>query len=178
MDRLSIAGWVGAGLVLLLLVVLHLMAVRVPVIGKWEAPPAVYLDPEASVSATQVSAAMARMRELGHVFNDGGPIESQSTGHRLGAITIIRRDAPWGDDHSGRTELRQAADGTIKSALVMLPGDIEREDLVLTHELAHALGHGHTSTALPGPFIAQKTGHLMHPSTEGIGWDTTGMKQD
>lgn len=55
-----------------------------------------------------------------------------------------------------------------------LPENIEA--MVGAHEYVHCLrGKGHAFTRLFGPFYSYPTGHLMHPSVLGMGWETQGL---
>jgi hypothetical protein len=61
---------------------------------------------------------------------------------------------------------------------VPLPEDIY--DLVVAHALGHAEGYDHTYTKVLGSskFIARKTGELMNPVLQDLGWGDQGLPQD
>ncbi len=46
---------------------------------------------------------------------------------------------------------------------------------VYAHELGHAFGLGHTFTEVSGGIVARKSGHIMHESISGLGWDDEGI---
>jgi hypothetical protein len=47
--------------------------------------------------------------------------------------------------------------------------------VVVAHSLLHAEGYDHTRTELPGPFVAQQSGSLMHPYIYKAGYGTEGL---
>jgi hypothetical protein len=54
-----------------------------------------------------------------------------------------------------------------------LPHDIAF--LVLCHALLHAEGYDHVFLDLPGPFVAEPTGHIMQADITKLGTSTTGL---
>jgi hypothetical protein len=133
----------------------------------WDTPPEVRLCGEAPASHARVAEAMAWWTGLGARFAglrdvgrclfdaDGAPRGRKDVAWRT--ITITRAAMP-NDIH---TEWKAYA-GLPLWAVVHLGHD---EELVLEHELGHALGFPHVHRA----------GHVMNPSVAGLGWRVDGI---
>jgi hypothetical protein len=185
MDFAKLTTYFGAAATIIvgaLLLCLHVFAApRVPVLARWDLPPLVYLAPDAPVTVEEVVEVLDELQHLGHgiptvtaelprSYDDGIPFK--------GAIVITLRDQGLTDEHGGQTRL-EVREGRIHHAVVLLPNGLEgeRRRLILGHEVVGhaALGLGHVQTQVAGPFISIPTGHLMHPVTSGLGWDTDGI---
>lgn len=102
------------------------------------------------------------------------------------AILISGATARLDPRHAGLST-RASESGVIQWATIEVPSVYQTDDvdddflpvdfyqLLLTHELGHALGYGHTYTPA-GPLRAHKSGHIMHPETTEVGWDTEGIR--
>lgn len=200
MDPLTLLGLGFTAATVASIVGLNLGRVTVPRSGRWVVPPRVIVTPGASVSLAEVEASVETLRGLGQPVERvivGDPPSSEVDG----AIVIRRRDRHVRPEHAGETRTRVDADGRIRSAVVLIPALDVRDDptaqggfveytaeerrVLLAHELAHACGWGHTHTALLGRnkkgkprmgIVGRKTGHLMNPDVDAMGWSTKGME--
>jgi hypothetical protein len=135
----------------------------------WDTPPEVRLCEEAPVSRARVEAALAWWTKLGARFvgvkevgrclfdADGAPLVRTKVAWRT--ITVTRATLET-DAHTEWT----AYAGLPLWSVVHLGLD---DELVLAHELGHALGFPHVHRA----------GHVMNPSMSGLGWKVDGLAE-
>ena len=133
-------------------------------LGQWEFPPSIEICLSAPVTKAKVIVAAQFWYDLGYKFGEiypQRPNSSCDTGNMNGQILISnyvhKASMP------GETILYINDQDQIKWAKIRLEQDISR---ILEHELGHALGWSHTS----------QVGHLMNPTLEDGGWDTTSIK--
>lgn len=196
MDPFTASGLVFAAITAGVIVKLNLTPIKVPQLAEWLVPPNIYVERSAPVTKEQVLKAVAKLEELGFKFGDMHFSQNVPGTRKKGAILITLRDHLFDEEHAGETRVI-AENGFIESAVVSLPSlkDYEKESgdlysdeerlMILTHELAHALGFKHVEAALFGRtkkgkprlgLVGQKTGHLMHRHLTGMGWMTKGLK--
>lgn len=98
-------------------------------------------------------------------FEPSGPRDRRPPSFDAGGVVSV-------DKRTGLPEIHRAVLGFGERI-----GQEARDyELVVAHELGHALGYGHTETKV-GPFKARKSGHLMHPKLRKAGWVTTGLEE-
>ena len=137
---------------------------------RWFDTPTVYVCKDARVSETRVKQAMDLWRKLGYEFR--GPIM------RSEIEQCIIYDSSFGKiligSNTGRVPENNAAitrtwhnttSGEILSAFIEIKPQWVTTELVLEHELGHALGWDHCN----------KKYHLMHSIHNFGGWDTSGL---
>lgn len=200
MDPLTLSGLAFTGLTVASLIGLHAGKVVVPRLGRWEQPPRVIITSRSPVSRAEVDAAVVVLEQLGAQVagvESGDPLSESVNG----AIVIRWRAHHVAPEHAGVTRL-QIEDGRIIWAVIYLPRLDVRPDptapggfleysneeraVLLAHELGHALGWDHTHTAMLGHgkhgrprlgLVGRKTGHLMNPILQRMGWNTRGMEE-
>jgi len=177
---------------------LHTQIPHVPVQGEWESAPVVQVCSTAPEWVTEsLPAARSYWERLGYETGSvelGDCASLCSVGDERevpcseGKILIDLRDQGFDGSHGGETVSPTSADR--EWATVLAPGAVvvgsdnpadtrtlpeDIQDIMLAHELGHALGFGHATTRVCGPVAGHPTGHIMHPEMHSMGWSSTGI---
>lgn len=164
MIELILGGAFTAG-VTALLVAMHIVGPKPRLSRRWAVKATVRVADGSEALDGLVRACVDRWRKLGAPLEPlvelGGIPQA-----RIGEIAIVGFDELT-NDHGGECEVwRSTTDETrLVRAEVRVPDDCT--ELILMHELGHALGFGHVS----------KNGHVLAPNTERLGDSTAGIKR-
>jgi hypothetical protein len=139
---------------------------------KWDDPPAVIVCEDSMVSRKQIEAAMRFWEERGHRFGelyfhkDPRALCFSRRPDRYIVVRVataeVKDDADF--DILAETHFYVTYSGNIMHWAKVFMIESPRE-LVMEHELGHALGFSHYNVA----------GHLMHARTTRGGWDDFGL---
>ena len=166
--------WIKFGLV----AALSLTMVVVPVklaeekpqqVAAWVSPPTVRVCYNAPVFRIQVQKALGFWEDLGYKFGTIIWDDSSAwcTGDvYLGSITIMPNKTYLGAGTLGRTTRYAYRNKLITGAKIEVTRQGSARELLLEHELGHALGWQHYRVE----------GHIMHPILPRTGRDVTGLK--
>lgn len=199
-DPISIAGLAFTATTVGSLIALHLRKVEVPRVGRWRAPPNIYIHPGSPVTMAEAHEARVYWTKLGFSF---GELRVTHTERPAGNILITLPSQAWvmgaagrawwtvadaeGDEPAERpeSELEDVVDVVPSSGLIMQakiiidPGLNSQERMTaLRHEFGHALGFRHARARLDkkGRVVSHPTGHVMNPLLSKCGKGHRGIK--
>ena len=159
--------WIIIGILGILLIILgsirkptditHSLPVEVPVAGKWKSPPKVVICDDSLFSLRDVNIVIDKWKSRGHRF-DIIRKQKNCPYENIDGIIFIRNIGIHMElDQAGiaHTTLNKNT-GEIFSSTIEI---IDRNRLVLEHEIGHAIGYGHVDVK----------GHIMFHNTSGLG---------
>ena len=166
--------WVKFGLIAALSLTIAVVPVKLAAekpqqVAKWYSPPTVRVCYNAPVFRIQVQKALDFWEDLGYKFGTVIWDDSSAwcTGDiYLGSITIMPNKTYLGTGTLGRTTRYTYNKGLITGAKIEVTREGSTMELLLEHELGHALGWPHHRVE----------GHVMHPILPRSGRDVTGLK--
>ena len=135
---------------------------------KWHSPPIVRVCSGDKDVWNRVDTALDFYRQLGHEFGVvvyGDKNGDSCDGSSPFSITI--RQALFSNkDLRGQTTTRSSGDLILRADVKILYGHTGADNLIMEHELGHALGYKHIECR----------GHVMYPHTNRLGTNVAGMK--
>ena len=131
----------------------------------WKSKPDVKICNYAPVTVDQVKRALSWWEKLGYKFGyvyRSNCVENAHYGNIV--ISLAGQDFDFNRSY-GTTNLHyDTSTGVVHWAQIFLPENVRER--VLEHEIGHALGWHHSA----------RTGHILHPSWQRGGWDSTGLR--
>ena len=137
----------------------------------WQISPQIVVCERSGVRRSNLTSAVRYWNRLGYTFespmfvSDHNP--SCVNGPQFGEIVIDMPSQEFNFSNLGQTKTYRDSDlGMVIKARIEIQTNGLTKERVLEHEIGHALGWDHTNRSY----------HIMHPTWQRGGWDSTGLR--